>query len=221
MRHESSGIGWNGSYKRRVFATSKLFALRSLSRLLFLLSVYSIVVQETRGERPRSKPLMSEIKRLIVWIALIVTSTALPFANAVNVSASLGVIAPTDLGIVRHFRGNPLPQSPTIELLHHAQLDLYRKTVRQGGDGELPLWAKQQFGLDLQIRPFKLPLNYMTLGSSFYSILWVVQTMFHPSSPADGFWEFEWKIINRMMRPPDPFPMGYISLRISPPGLTG
>ncbi|KAL8881936.1 MAG: hypothetical protein Q9192_007684 [Flavoplaca navasiana] len=52
----------------------------------------------------------------------------------------------------------------------------------------------------------------MTLGSSFYGIASMMQTMLVPARPGDGFWELKWRIFRKAVRPSADVPLGYLNL---------
>lgn len=152
-------------------------------------------------------------------LASIVVADELTQTNAEKSAAlSLGVIQPGDIGIHRMFRGRPLPQTLAVYLLHNAQLELYRRTVQDHGDAALTVANFQSrdeyMSLNLDIKPFGIGENHMTLGSSFYGIYAILKTMLLPRSPADGFWELKWRIWNRALIPGREVPLGYLSLLI-------
>lgn len=140
-------------------------------------------------------------------------------ARARNSSISLlDVIKPQDIGILRGFRGRALPERATVWFLYRAQLELYRRTVRLGGDADLPIWdvkTTDDRKLELKIRRFDAAQTTMTIGSSFYAIYYILQTELVPQQPEDGFWELEWTIINKAMSTGHEIPMGHISLKIT------
>ncbi|KAI4236052.1 MAG: hypothetical protein LQ349_002788 [Xanthoria aureola] len=143
---------------------------------------------------------------------------SVPVAPAENVSASsVGVLQPQDIGIQRLYRGRPIPHGWTIYTLYWAQLEIYRRTVQHRGDGlqaPLDIELEHHSNLRLEIRPYAYGegINSMTLGSSWYGISSMMQTMLVPQGPADGFWELKWRIFRKAIRPRVDVPLGYLNL---------
>ena len=139
--------------------------------------------------------------------------------GARNSSTSLqDVIKRQDIGIIRDFRGRALPGRATVWFLCRAQLELYQRTVRLGGDADLPIWdvkTTDEHRLELRFRQFSAAQNTMTIGSSFYAIYYILHTELVPQQPEDGFWELEWTIINRATLPGYEIPMGHVSLKVA------
>ncbi|KAL8888775.1 MAG: hypothetical protein Q9215_003838 [Flavoplaca cf. flavocitrina] len=129
----------------------------------------------------------------------------------------VGVLQPQDIGIQRLYRGRPLPQTWTVYTLYWAQLEIYRRTVQRRGDGileSLNIEAEHSSNLRLEIRPYEFGdrSNSMTLGSSFYGIPSMLQTMLLPARPGDGFFELKWRIFRKASRPSADVPLGYLNL---------
>ena len=161
------------------------------------------------------------MRSIILWpvVVLLFTRAAdvasAPFGNGPTVP--LGVLQPQDIGIQRLYRGRPLPQTWTVYTLYWAQLEIYRRTVQRRGDGileSLNIEAEHQSNLRLEIRPYDFGdvSNSMTLGSSFYGIASMAQTMLVPASPRDGFFELKWRIFRKAVRPSADVPLGYLNL---------
>lgn len=166
--------------------------------------------------------------RLIsLWSAVVLVSTqaanvaSAPLENGPTVP--VGVVQPQDIGIQRLYRGRPLPQTWTVYTLYWAQLVIYRRTVQRRGDGildSLNIEAEHQSNLRLEIRPYEYGdrTNSMTLGSSFYGIFSMMQTMLAPARPGDGFWELKWRIFRKAVRPSADVPLGYLNLLLGRDG---
>lgn len=131
---------------------------------------------------------------LLGFISIVAVSQPTFASPEKSPATSLGVIKPDDLGIIRVFHGGPLPHGHTLHFLYIIQLRIYKLTVRSRGDAKLPRleipYVNTQANLKCEISPLESVhgevLNHMTLGSSFYSIYWILQTMFHPQHPEDG-----------------------------------
>ncbi len=161
------------------------------------------------------------------WPAVVVLFTraaevaSAPLENRPTVP--LGVLQPQDIGIQRLYRGRPLPQTWTVYTLYWAQLVIYRRTVQRRGDGileSLNIETEHQSNLRLEIRPYEFGdrSNSMTLGSSFYGISSMLQTMLVPARPGDGFWELKWRIFRKAVRPTADVPLGYLNLLLGGDG---
>lgn len=128
------------------------------------------------------------------------------------------VIERDDIGIILKSRGKPIPVGTSIHLLSVAMLRLYRETVENQGDMKLPFWtvpwADEHASIVFEIRSFDRGRNMMSLGSSFYAIHFIIQSMLNPRTPTSGFRELEWQIINKAISPGYEIPLGYISLRL-------
>ncbi|KAL8991546.1 MAG: hypothetical protein Q9169_007842, partial [Polycauliona sp. 2 TL-2023] len=137
-----------------------------------------------------------------------------------NISATqLGVLQPQDIGIQRLYRGRPIPQQFTTYLLYYAQLVFYRRTVLSRGDavlGRLDITLEDQANLRLEIRDLERAERggSMTLGSSLYGIVSMLQTMLNPESSTDGFWELKWRIFHKVTSAGsrNNVPLGYVNL---------
>ena len=155
---------------------------------------------------------------LLFAFSFIVTATNVNSTNLDNApTTSVGVVQPQDIGVQRLFRGRPLPQPITVYTLYYAKLALYRRTVRRHGDailGSMDFDLNQEPNLRLEIRSFEQEgkRNFMTIGTSFYSVSSMIKTMLNPENPADGFWELRWRVFNRALVPGSEVPMGYLNL---------
>ncbi len=130
-------------------------------------------------------------------------------------AVSLGVIQATDISHVQLSQGQRLPPGQTIYFLHIARLELYRSTVQAQGDMDLPQernyrYEKVDANLKLSIKPFTNRI-YMTLGSSFYGVWELMQSMLYLHHPGDGFFETKW-MISKMGFGGRNVPMGYIAI---------
>lgn len=128
---------------------------------------------------------------------------------------SLGVIQATDIAHVPLGRGQPLPPGQTIYFLHIVRLGLYRMTVQAHGDVDLAeertfRYEKRDANLKLDIKPFT-NMVHMTLGSSFYGVSELMQSMLRPHFPGEGFFETNW-MISRLGTAGYDVPMGYIAI---------
>ena len=102
-----------------------------------------------------------------------------------------------DITVAMFRKGPPVPQKNSIMFLQLLQLDLYRDTLRAGGDKAIDgqHWRREHptQSLLLQITPSANRL--MTFG---YSILALQQMMYHmltPESPSFGFFAGRWNVI--------------------------
>lgn len=144
------------------------------------------------------------------------TSTNVTEPSAV----SLGVIQATDIGHVPLSQGQPLPPGQTIYFLHIVRLQLYRMTVQAHGDVDLAeartfRYEKIDANLKLDIRPLTNTVH-MTLGSSFYGVWELMQSMLSPHHPGEGFFETNW-MISRLGTAGYDVPMGYIAISDAEP----
>ncbi|KAI4282737.1 MAG: hypothetical protein L6R35_005318 [Caloplaca aegaea] len=135
-----------------------------------------------------------------------------------NAAVRVGVIRKEDLRVIRKFRGRSIPDGPTTHLLSTVMLRIYRATVENNGDGKIPFWqihyGDEAVDLVLEIRPFDRGPNTMSLGSSLYTIHFILHSMLHPQRASDGFRELEWQIIDKAITPGYEIPLGTVSLRI-------
>lgn len=158
------------------------------------------------------------ITSLLTAVVLFLTTIrGVVSASAQNVSVkSGGVLQPQDIGTRRMSRGRPIPELYTIYTLFYTQLELYRRTVEKHGDAEQEtLDVQDEMNLRLEIRSFEYAhqINSMTLGSSFYGIASMIESMLNPENPADGFWEQKWRVFRKAVKPQIvDVPLGYLSL---------
>ncbi|KAL8833598.1 MAG: hypothetical protein Q9170_004181 [Blastenia crenularia] len=129
----------------------------------------------------------------------------------------LGVTQPQDISIKRLSRGRPLPEKVTTYTPAITQLGIYRRTVRNRGDGITPdvrIRADDSSNLELLIQHFQQQekRNNMYLESALYGVIAVLLNMLHPLNPQDGFYESGRLIVNKALMPDLEVPQGFVYL---------
>lgn len=164
--------------------------------------------------------LVSIMRYIAIWavfslgFASIILADEPAPTNAGEPSAvPLGVIQATDISHVQLDQGQPLPPGQTTYFLHIVRLELYRMTVQARGDVDLAgvrtfRYDKVDANLKLDIKPFTNWVH-MTLGTSFYGVWELMQSMLHPVHQGGGFFETNWMISKKGVLGRN-IPMGYI-----------
>ena len=115
------------------------------------------------------------------------------------------IVQPTDiivspLGVP----GNAIDKGQTIKFLHALQLEIYRTTVQNGGDGYLPRSPpfRRVFDYDLELDIVTTEKWGLSLGQALFAIQSILHDMLYPVQKSYGFLERIWAVFDISSRGP-------------------
>ena len=131
-------------------------------------------------------------------LSIIPVSAPTPIEQLNASTTRLDVVQEADIDTINLYHGRPVTQKSAILFFHLVQLDLYRTTVRNGGDGRFrePTWQTGFKDMTIQVLP--QPSRIMTFGDALYGLQQTLHTMLRPSGPGDGFCEQDWIVRRRI-----------------------